>query len=207
MRLFKSIDHTLDARAAYARPGPLWLRRLRATNDLNKALRMVFDHVQWAGNVGLLGRNGRFVATRMGDVANVFWLGGILTSLGLNAYALLGERNTTSVAKRALYAARQAHRAHGADGSPVSDEDTIAAEDAAAESALAASATRQRALLIDLARDLGDLPVPAFGLGLTPKALTTGHVGLSGSVSSLIGLYQVWSAVLAKMPAINAKQQ
>lgn len=160
MRLFKSIDHTLDTWNSFHKPGPLWLRLLRASNDANRGLRMVFDHIQWAGTIGLLGPGGKAAAARLGEIANLFWLLGILCSIGINAHGILSLEG---------------------DDRPE-------------------SAKKRQALQIDLVRELFDLPIPAFGIHLTPGFVETGHVGLSGTVSSLIGLYQVWTSVTAKMP-------
>ena len=50
------------------------------------------------------------------------------------------------------------------------------------------------AILVDMLREVCDLPVPAHALSLIPQQ-TTGLVGLSGTVSSIAGLYQVWLRV------------
>lgn len=220
MRLVKSVDHYLDAQAALEKPGPSWLRGLNAVNELNKSLRMVFDHVQWAGNIGLLGPSGRDAANRIGNIANFFWFVGLLTSLGLDVYGLekegalplplflasQGQRSTGRKASQARSAAAEAavrrrHTHDAAPGHPLNAALLDDSGDAAADVASATSARRQRVrkLTLDLLRDLCDLPVPSFSLGLTPAFMSTGHVGLSGSLSSLIGLYQVWSGVVANM--------
>lgn len=46
------------------------------------------------------------------------------------------------------------------------------------------------ATILDMVREICDIPVPAFSLGLLHPS-TTGMVGLSGTISSIIGLYQV----------------
>jgi len=53
---------------------------------------------------------------------------------------------------------------------------------------------RQNEYLLDLMRNCLDLPIPITALSKTAnKAIPTGIVGLCGTISSLIGIHQVWS--------------
>jgi len=50
--------------------------------------------------------------------------------------------------------------------------------------------------LLELLRNIFDVPIPLTGLNQTvQKTIPTGIVGLCGSVSSIIGIYQVWSKI------------
>jgi hypothetical protein len=164
MRLVKSVDHFKDAaRALQTTRDPL-LKVMLTADHANKALRMAFDHLQWAGIVGLFGKEGKAYADRVGRTANLFWFLGILSSLAATTYQLEGLA-------RQIKAARQ-------------DSD---------RSAHGRLVRQRQQLLLCLYRDVLDLPIPAFGIGMLPAGLT-GLVGLAGTGSSLIGLYQVWAA-------------
>ncbi len=54
-----------------------------------------------------------------------------------------------------------------------------------------AARQKKKAVLLDIIRDLCDIPVPLFTLGKLPAYVNTGLVGLSGGVASAIGAYQV----------------
>eukprot|EP00049_Salpingoeca_infusionum_P011151 m.192270 g.192270 ORF g.192270 m.192270 type:complete len:284 (+) comp14851_c3_seq1:202-1053(+) len=59
-----------------------------------------------------------------------------------------------------------------------------------------ASPPRQTLSMLDAMRDLFDVPVPAFAIGLISPA-NNASVGFSGTISSAIGLYQVWTRAVA----------
>eukprot|EP00045_Choanoeca_perplexa_P010036 m.100420 g.100420 ORF g.100420 m.100420 type:complete len:256 (+) comp15123_c0_seq2:1201-1968(+) len=168
MRLFRSIEHLKTAQLKYLSLQNAFLKLSITVDFVNKALRMVFDHLQWAGTVGLLGPNGRTLSHTLGRRASVFWLLGLLASLCSTVYQLEG---VTLEQKRMAASGRTA---------------------AAGE-----LKNRRQALLEGALRDMLDLPVPAHALGMLPQ-WTDGMVGLGGSLSSLIGLVQVWKAVMSK---------
>eukprot|EP00043_Microstomoeca_roanoka_P001614 m.33738 g.33738 ORF g.33738 m.33738 type:complete len:251 (+) comp10922_c0_seq4:70-822(+) len=187
LRLFKSIDHFLDAQKGYLSPAAdsEFDKTLRVLNDVCKSLRMVFDHVQWAGSVGLLGANGKSISDRAGRLANICWLFGLLISL------THGFRKRV----RLLHQLKSLKRSNGAE---------MQDEREALEKQRQDLRRQLRLLIIDMLREICDLPVPAHGLSLIP-AQTTGLVGLSGTVSSLIGLWQAWTAVTARKAAQKSK--
>jgi len=62
------------------------------------------------------------------------------------------------------------------------------------EEALDSLRKRQFEYFIELMRNILDLPIPLHALNKTVQQhVPTGLVGLSGSITSLIGIYQIWS--------------
>lgn len=59
MRLFQSIDNALAAWDSVARTRDFTLNTLTFLDFSNRAGRMLFDHVEWANNIGVLKREYR----------------------------------------------------------------------------------------------------------------------------------------------------
>ncbi|EDQ87411.1 uncharacterized protein MONBRDRAFT_9946, partial [Monosiga brevicollis MX1] len=175
MRLFRSIDFVQIAERQYhANSKDRFLQIMVPLDNLNKALRMTFDHVQWAAGVGLVGATpmaAKGLASRLGRWANLFWLLGLVTAVAVDVYRLQGLALAQKTVRRQL-------REGCATRSP--DELQQEAKRLRAQ---------RRAMLLELVRDLTDLPVPAYGLDLLP-AKTDTAVALGGTIASIIGLYQ-----------------
>lgn len=59
---------------------------------------------------------------------------------------------------------------------------------------------QQQGYVLTLIRDMCDLPIPMHALDLLPT-VPSGLVGLSGTIASLIGMYEVWIKQNAKSQA------
>eukprot|EP00054_Salpingoeca_dolichothecata_P021343 m.136442 g.136442 ORF g.136442 m.136442 type:complete len:226 (-) comp23958_c0_seq12:426-1103(-) len=157
-RLLRFLDHSFSAWAALQTKDSL-LRVLMVLDDVNKALRMVFDHVLWFSKVGLY----QGAARIFGRLGSLFWLLGLIVSMLKNLLLMSTNLREEKIAKR--------NRQHKQLGSLQNKRKTIT---------------------LNMIRDILDLPVPLFALDLLPF-VPTGYVGLSGAISSVIGLHQMWT--------------
>jgi len=157
-RLAKSIAHFQSAATTFSEEKDSVVKVTTVIQQLALAFWLLYDHVIWAGKLGLVKTERMPLYMRR---ANIFWLVAMLMGIVKGGYLLdQSQRMASSVSNKADFRKRQFE------------------------------------IVVELIRNIFDVPIPLTALNQKVAALIpSGMVGLSGTFTSLIGGYQAWSKI------------
>jgi peroxin-11B len=171
-RLGRSVDFLQSALKAYTTlPDPI-IQGCTMGKSLAMGTWLILDAVQWLTLVGVIKRPSQSIQN-LNRYAYRFWLVGLLCSLGMDVYKL-----EHLIRKRIQFEEEALGKT---PESPSTETTTID---------LKMLQKQMNAVTLDLVRDLLDLLIPGSALGYIQ--LESGVVGLIGTITSLIGAYQIW---------------
>ncbi len=158
-RLAKFIAHFQSASKTFLEESDGVVKLTTVIQQLALALWLLYDHVIWAGKLGLVKTDRLPSYTRR---ANIFWLIAMVMGIAKCSYQL---QQSQAVALRTTGTNKAELR------------------------------KRQFEILLELIRNIFDVPIPLTALNQRAALIPSGIVGLSGTFTSLIGAYQVWTKI------------
>jgi len=159
-RLAKSLQHFQSAGKTFLAESDGVIKITTVVQQLALALWLLYDHVIWAGKLGLVKTDKMPTYARR---ANIFWLVAMLMGIVKSLYQLQQSQGKLL-------------RASG--------------------TARAEIKNKQFDDLLELVKNTLDVPIPLTALNQRVATLIpTGIVGLFGTLTSLIGVYQAWIKV------------
>lgn len=164
-RLGKSIDHLKRASRTIHLADPV-LRLAITLAQINRSFYLLFDHVIWAGRVGLI----KVDTDYWKRLSSKFWFVTLILSLARDAYELL-------LAYR-LEKRRQ-------------KETSYSREEPSSRITILTVLQHNPSIILDAVKNGADFFIPPYHIGLIE--LPSGIIGLLGAISSLVGLYTIWN--------------
>ena len=164
-RIGKSIDHLKKASRTIHLADPV-LRLTITLSQINRGFYLLFDHIIWAGRVGLITVDVEYWK----KLSSKFWLVALVLGLVRDAYELL----------LAYQVERKRQRETGHSREEPSSRITFLT-----------TLQHNPSVVLDAVKNGADFFIPPYNIGLIK--LPTGIIGLLGTISSLVGLYTIWN--------------
>ena len=164
-RIGKSLDHLKKASRTIHLADPV-LRFGITLAQINRSFYLLFDHVIWAGRVGLVKVDTDYWKT----LSSKFWFVALILGLARDAYELL---LAYQLEKR-----RQQETSHSR-------------EEPSSRITILTVLQHNPSVILDAIKNGADFFIPCYHIGLIN--LPSGIIGLLGAISSLIGLYTIWN--------------
>ena len=164
-RIGKSLDHLKKASRTIHLADPV-LRLGITLAQINRSFYLLFDHVIWAGRVGLVKVDADYWKT----LSSKFWFVALILGLARDAYELL---LAYQLEKR-----RQKETNHSR-------------EEPSSHITILTVLQHNPSVILDAIKNGADFFIPCYHIGLIK--LPSGIIGLLGAISSLIGLYTIWN--------------
>lgn len=164
-RIGKSLDHLKKALGTIHLTDPV-LRFAITLSQINRAFYLLFDHVIWAGRVGLVKVDLQYWKR----LSSKFWFVSLILALARDAYELL---LAYQLEKR-----REQETSHSREEIP-------------SYVTILTVLQHNPSVILDAIKNGADFFIPPYHIGLIN--LPSGIIGLLGAISSLVGLYTIWN--------------
>uniref|UniRef100_A0A0B7BS85 Peroxisomal membrane protein 11B n=1 Tax=Arion vulgaris TaxID=1028688 RepID=A0A0B7BS85_9EUPU len=187
MRLGKSIDFLHGAnRSLYLTDAVLrWSITL---SKLNQSVYLLFDHVIWAGRVGLA----TIDKDKWANLSSRFWIATIILNLVRDLYEII-QIFVQELKLKAVKSSRSQYK------NGVSEHKQITKPFLTSTQVIMKCIVENQPVFLDLVRNLCDLVLPLEALGHIKAS--PGVQGLAGTVSSIIGIASSWNPLLRLIPS------
>lgn len=164
-RIGKGLDHLKKASRTIHLADPV-LRLAITLAQINRSFYLLFDHMIWAGRVGLV----KVDLEYWKRLSSKFWFVSLILGLARDAYELL-------LAYR-LEKRRQQETSHSR-------------EELSSHVTILTVLQHNPSVVLDAVKNGADFFIPPYNIGLIN--LPSGIIGLLGTISSVVGLYTIWN--------------
>lgn len=164
-RIGKSLDHLKKASRTIHLTDPV-LRLAITLAQINRGFYLLFDHIIWAGRVGLV----KVDLEYWKRFSSKFWFVALILGLARDAYELL---LAYQLEKR-----RQRETSHSSEEPP-------------SHITILTVLQHNPSVVLDAIKNGADFFIPPYHIGLIN--LPSGIIGLLGTISSLVALYTIWN--------------
>ncbi|XP_005094067.1 peroxisomal membrane protein 11B [Aplysia californica] len=187
LRLGKSVDFMHGALRSIHLTDSV-LRYTITLSKLNQAVYLLFDHIIWAGRVGLA----MIDKDKWSKLSAQFWIVTLILNLVRDIYeiciVLSSElKARTERSSRSLY--KNGLSDHKTASKPILTNSQLVKK----------CVEENKPLFLDLVKNLSDLVLPLEALGHVKAS--PGVQGLVGTISSVIGVWQSWNPLLRLVPS------
>ncbi|GFO07753.1 peroxisomal membrane protein 11b-like [Plakobranchus ocellatus] len=187
MRLGKSVDFVHGALRSIHLADHI-LRWTITLSKLNQSVYLLFDHIVWAGRVGLAVID----KDKWSNLSARFWLVTIMLNIIRDIYEILGILYS-EMKQRTAKMSRSQYK-NGA-----SEHKHLSRSSLSNSQLLLKCVVENPPVFLDLARNLCDAVLPLEALGYVRAS--PGIQGLTGTVSSVIGIASSWNPLLRLVPS------
>lgn len=187
MRLGKSVDFLHGALRSIHLADSV-LRWTLTLSKLNQSIFLLFDHIIWAGRIGLA----TIDKDKWSLLSAKFWIVTIILSLVRNIYEII-NLISAEIKDRTLRSSRSLYK------NGVSEHKTLTRPPVSNSQLIHKCITENKPLFLDLTKNLCDIILPLEALGHIKAS--PGIQGLSGTVSSIVGVCQTWDSRLKLVPS------
>ncbi|GFR80715.1 peroxisomal membrane protein 11B-like [Elysia marginata] len=187
MRLGKSVDFLHGAlRSIHLADNVL---RLTITlSKLNQSVYLLFDHMVWAGRVGLAVID----KDKWGKLSARFWMVTIILNIIRDIYEILGIIYS-EIKQRDAKMSRSQYK------NGVAEHKQLSRPSMSNRQLLLKCIVENPPAFLDLARNICDAVLPLEALGYIKAS--PGIQGLTGTVSSVLGIASTWNPLLRLVPS------
>ncbi|CAL1547536.1 unnamed protein product [Lymnaea stagnalis] len=187
MQLGKSLDFVHGALRSLHLTDSI-LRWSITLAKLNQSVSLLFDHIIWAGRLGLA----QIDKDKWSNLSARFWI--VTLTLNLvrdiyDIYLIISQELRLRIAKSS--------RSHYKNG--VSEHKSITRPSMTNTQLIYKCLYENQPVFLDLVKNLSDLILPLEALGFV--RVSPGIQGLAGTVSSLIGIVTAWNPLLKLVPS------
>ncbi|XP_059146671.1 peroxisomal membrane protein 11B-like [Physella acuta] len=187
MQLGRSVDFVHGALRSLHLTDPI-LRWSITMSKLNQAVALLFDHIIWAGRIGLA----TIDKDKWSNLSARFWIVTLILNLTRDIYDII-----TVISREVKIRTAKSSRSHYKNG--ISDHKTISKPKLTNTQLFVKCVTENQSVFLDLLKNLCDLVLPLESLGYVK--VSPGVQGLTGSVSSLVGIASTWNPLLKLVPS------
>lgn len=187
MRLGKSIDFLHGAIRSLHLTDSV-LRWSITLSKLNQSVYLLFDHIIWAGRVGLTAVD----KDKWSSLSARFWIVTLLLSLVRDLYEII-QIFSQELNLQALKSSRSQYK------NGVSEHRQITRPAHTNAQTIMKCILENQPVFLDLVKNLCDLILPLETLGLITAS--PGIQGLAGTFSSLVGIVSAWNPLLRLVPS------